>query len=128
MQNDQINTVHETVIADANTDAIDVRQYRGGFVQLEATLVDVNTNLTSPTLDIDIETSIDGVNWDSLTTAVAFTQLTTTGREVKRIVMNELTMFIRYQLNLGGTGYEAAAVDPADNAYWDITLKAILSD
>lgn len=128
MQKDQINTVHETVVADANTDAIDVRQYRGGYVQLEATLVDVNFNLTTPTLDIDIETSVDGENWDSLTTAVAFTQLTTTGRQVKRIVKDELTMYIRYQLNLGGTGYEDAAVDPGDNAYWDITLKAILSD
>lgn len=128
MQKDQINTDLSTVVEDVNTDAIDVRQYRGGFVQLDATLVDVNTNLTTPTLDVDIETSVDGENWEALPTAVAFTQLTTTGQEVKKIAINDLMMYMRYAVDLGGSGYEDEAVDPDDNAYWDINFKAVLSD
>lgn len=53
---------------------------------------------TSPTLDVVIQDTIDGTNFD---TVDSFTQATTTGREVKRI--NNFSRYMRISYTIGGT-------------------------
>ncbi|MEW5820327.1 MAG: hypothetical protein AB1782_09065 [Cyanobacteriota bacterium] len=53
---------------------------------------------TSPTLDVSIQDTIDGTNWD---TVASFTQATSTGREVKRI--NNYSRYMRISYTIGGT-------------------------
>lgn len=64
---------------------------------LEATAV----TGTNPTCDCVIETSTDNVNW--FTTGTAFTQLTTTGSEMKTIQSDVLLRFARLNCTLTGT-------------------------
>lgn len=53
---------------------------------------------TTPTLDVVIEDTIDGTNWD---TVASFTQATTTGREVRRA--SNFSRYMRVSYTLGGT-------------------------
>lgn len=109
------------VIATATTDIIDVSKYTDALVQISLDLVDVNTNLTLPTIQITAETSVDKVNWfdvdyDSteLVATTAATLASTLG-----VTTNKLGLYLRFTVTVGGTGYELEAVDPDDNAYWD---------
>lgn len=53
---------------------------------------------TSPTLDIVIEDTIDGTNYD---TVASFTQATGVSRQIKRI--NNLSRYLRVSYTFGGT-------------------------
>lgn len=52
---------------------------------------------TTPTLDVVIEDSIDGTNWDNIET---FTQASTTGRQIKRI--GNFSRYMRINFTIGG--------------------------
>lgn len=51
---------------------------------------------TNPTLDVVIQDTVDGSNWD---TVASFTQATATGREVKRITNFSRYMRINYTID-----------------------------
>jgi hypothetical protein len=62
---------------------------------------------TSPTLDLAVEWSMDGgTTWSTADTADSFTQLTATGKVVKRF--NVKAPMLRLSEVLGGTGPSAA--------------------
>jgi hypothetical protein len=53
---------------------------------------------TDPVLNVIVEDTIDGTNWD---TVESFTQASGTGREVKRI--NNFSRYMRVKYTIGGT-------------------------
>jgi len=129
MRKDQVNVILEKVVEDSDTDAIDVRAYRGGVVQFTPTLVDENTNLTTPTLDIGAEVSVDGEVWVPITFATAQADGTETPALVELLDTGEyLPMYLRFNIDVGGSGYDDDNETEADQAYWNIELKVILWD
>lgn len=53
---------------------------------------------TTPTLNVVIQDTIDGTNWDTVS---SFTQASSTGREVKRI--SNFSRYMRISYTVGGT-------------------------
>lgn len=53
---------------------------------------------TTPTLDVVIQDTIDGTNWDTVS---SFTQASSTGREVIRI--SNFSRYMRISYTIGGT-------------------------
>jgi hypothetical protein len=102
---------------------VDVSEYRGGFIYLDATVVG---DLTDPTLDVSVEHSVDGVNFFEFETPFAMTQLTDTGSEMISLP-TAMANYIRLVGEVGGSGYELEAdpeADPAvELACWDVTVK-----
>ncbi len=77
----------------------------GGVVT--ALVVEINVTAasgTTPTLDVDVEDTFDGTNWNKVTDVNA-ANITTTGRTVKRInlIDNPCTNRLRLNYTIGGT-------------------------
>lgn len=91
-------------IATFNGDAIDLSGYRSVTAQL---IVDLKGSPTSPTLDVAMQTSNDGVTWAAMPSAWAFTQKTADANEFKQLAADLAGRFIRFVFTIGGSGYEA---------------------
>ena len=80
------------------------------YDQLELYLRVYGVEGTSPTVDVDIETSMqnessDDQLWKSL---ASFTQVTASNRAVKVTISSGILRYIRWKLTLGGSGSPAA--------------------
>lgn len=82
--------------ASVNGDAVEVNDYSKIACYLNVTVV----SGTSPTLDVKLQDSSDGVNWVDIPSG-AFTQATATG--VKRLVVSDVGRYVRAVATIGGT-------------------------
>lgn len=90
----------ETATGNDNAGKVDlVAEHPVGLkAQLAAQVIVTAVSGTNPTLDVLVQDSLDGVNW---TTLIAFTQLTGTGSELKKVA--NPAKFIRASWTIGGT-------------------------
>jgi len=88
-----------------------------GYSAVERGIVQLNVTAasgTTPTLDVVIEDSVDGTNWNTFAT---FTQKTTTGIEVVRIADTvAFSDIVRIRWTIAGTSPSFTFIV---NSYWE---------
>ncbi len=98
----QLGFFLETLLASAQQDATAAAPLASGFGRadtLRAQIVVTAKEGTSPTLDVLIEDTLDGTNWNTIGT---FAQLTDTGQEAINITA-PFSENIRVSWTIGGT-------------------------
>jgi hypothetical protein len=115
---DEIAQAYTNKRATFTGDVIDVSAYRAGVAYLNADLLGAPT---SPTIDIALQTSVDGTTFFPMPTAWAFGQKTADATEFKVIPADTFAKYIRFVYTIGGTGY-------ADGTKaWETTVKLAMS-
>ena len=101
-QGSTIGYVEETVVTSAARTATGnsgTLSGYGGATTLRAQLDVTAASGTTPTLDVKIQDTLDGTNWNDL---VAFTQATATTREIKTVT-TPFSDRLRVLYTIGGT-------------------------